>query len=66
MSALHYYLIVVADPDPQRRIAGLSDGHLDALIEELAQVTHPNPIQADIFARAMHEVLRRWRGKVKG
>ncbi len=61
MSAAGEYARLIADPDPEAALRALDNDQLSALVSEIATTDRPNEYHAAVYARAMLEVLRRWR-----
>lgn len=56
-----WFRILVAAPNPAKRIKDLTDGGLAAAIAEFEAMPAPNEYQAEIYARCVCEAVRRWR-----
>lgn len=61
-----WFRILSTAPDPDKRIRDLTDGGLAAAIAESEAVERPNQFQAEIYARCIHEAVRRWRCEKAG
>lgn len=62
--AADWFYVLSASPNPAKRIADLTDGGLDAAIQELSAIASPNAYQADLAATCLVEAVRRWQANV--